>query len=41
MTPSCPECVTTSYGIRIKALMRGWDIYPSLLSASCHPVEVQ
>lgn len=41
IAPGWQQCTTTSYGVRIKALMRGWDIYPTLLSANCHPVEVK
>jgi hypothetical protein len=36
--PGLNRCTITSYGIRIKLLMRGMDIYPELLKASCTPV---
>jgi len=29
------KCVVTTYGIRIKLLMRGIDLYPDLLEVSC------
>lgn len=36
--PGVNRCVITSYGFRLKTLMRNWEIYPHLLSASCQPV---
>lgn len=36
--PGFNRCVITSYGLRIKLLMRGLDLYPELLKASCVPV---
>lgn len=35
IAPGWEQCVITSYGIRAKLFMRTWDIYPSLLSATC------
>lgn len=36
--PGLNRCTITSYGVRVKFLMRGFDIYPELLKASCTPV---
>lgn len=36
--PGLNRCVISSYGVRVKLLMRGLDIYPQLLKASCTPV---
>lgn len=36
--PGLNRCVITSYGVRVKLLMRGFDVYPELLRASCAPV---
>lgn len=36
--PGLNRCIISSYGIRIKLLMRGLDVYPELLKASCVPV---
>ncbi len=36
--PVVSKCHITSYGIRIKFVMRQMDIYPDLLSVSCAPV---
>lgn len=36
--PGLNRCIISSYGVRIKFLMRGFDIYPELLKASCTPV---
>jgi hypothetical protein len=36
--PGLNRCVISSYGVRVKFLMRGFDIYPELLKASCTPV---
>lgn len=35
IAPGWEQCTITSYGIRVKTLMRTWDIYPTLLSATC------
>lgn len=32
------RCKITSYGLRIKPLMRGFDIYPDLLQTECSPL---
>lgn len=39
IAPGWQECEVTSYGIRIKLLMRNWDIYPELLSAKCSAIK--
>jgi hypothetical protein len=36
--PGVSRCTTLSYGLRIKLLMRQWDLYPDLLDAVCEPV---
>lgn len=36
--PGLNKCIITTYGVRVKFLMRGFDIYPELLRASCTPV---
>lgn len=36
--PGVNRCTTTSYGLRLKFLMRGWEIQPQLVRASCEPV---
>lgn len=38
VAPGMNECEVASYGIRIKTLMRKWDIYPDMLSATCKPL---
>jgi hypothetical protein len=37
--PGVHRCVILSYGIRIKLLMRQYDVWPDLLEASCKPVD--
>jgi hypothetical protein len=37
--PGVNRCEILSYGIRIKLLMRQYDIWPDLLEASCRPVD--
>lgn len=37
VAPGVNDCQVTSYGIRVRALMRGWGIYPHLLNAVCVP----
>lgn len=37
IAPGVNRCEVTSYGIRVKALMRGWGIYPDMLDAVCVP----
>lgn len=39
VAPGVNSCDVISYGIRIKALMRGWDVYPWLLDAVCVPYQ--
>lgn len=39
VAPGVNRCDVTSYGFRVKALMRGWDIYPDMLDATCVPYE--
>ena len=39
VAPGVNSCDVTSYGIRIKALMRGWDVYPDMLDAVCVPYQ--
>ena len=39
VAPGVNRCEVTSYGIRIKALMRGWGIYPNMLDAICTPYQ--
>ncbi len=36
--PGFNRCVITSYGLRVKLIMRGFDLYPELIKASCVPV---
>ena len=35
------RCKITSYGLRVKFLMRGFDIYPDLLQTECSPLNEQ
>lgn len=35
VAPGVNRCDVLSYGIRVKTLMRNWDVYPDLLSAKC------
>ena len=37
IAPGINRCEVLSYGIRVKALMRGWGIYPLMLDAVCEP----
>ena len=37
--PGLNKCTITSYGLRWKFFMRGMDIYPYILRASCNPVK--
>ncbi len=39
VAPGVNSCKVVSYGFRVKALMRGWDIYPDMLDATCVPYE--
>lgn len=41
VAPGVNRCEVTSYGIRIKALMRGWGIYPEMLDAVCTPYQTE
>jgi hypothetical protein len=38
IAPGWEQCVITSYGIRAKFFMKQWDIYPTLLSATCKDI---
>lgn len=38
VSPGVNECQVKSYGIRVKTLMRRWDVYPDMLDAVCQPV---
>ena len=35
---SISQCTITSYGVRLKLIMRGADIYPDLLKTECTPM---
>lgn len=35
IAPGWQKCVITSYGFRMKTMIRRWEIYPTLLSAKC------
>lgn len=37
VAPGVNKCEVTSYGIRLRAMMRGWGVYPHLLNAVCAP----
>lgn len=39
VAPGVNKCEVHSYGLRIRALMRGWGIYPDMLDATCTPYE--
>lgn len=39
VAPGVNRCEVTSYGIRIRALMRGWDVFPDMLDAVCTPFD--
>jgi hypothetical protein len=41
IAPGWQQCTITSYGIRVKFLMRNWDIYPELVSARCTAIPGQ
>lgn len=41
IAPGVNKCEVVSYGIRVKALMRGWGIYPDMLDAVCVPYSEQ
>jgi hypothetical protein len=36
---SISQCKITSYGVRLKLIMRGMDIYPDLLRTECDPLQ--
>ena len=36
---SISRCTITSYGVRVKLIMRGMDIYPDLLRTECAPLQ--
>lgn len=36
---SISRCVITSYGVRMKFVMRGMDIYPDVLKTECEPLQ--
>lgn len=38
VAPGLNKCEVTSYGIRVKTLMRRLDIYPKILAVKCDPV---
>lgn len=35
IAPGWQRCTITSYGFRMKTMIRRWEIYPELLSAKC------
>jgi hypothetical protein len=37
---SISQCKITSYGVRLKFVMRGMDIYPDLLRTECEPLQI-
>jgi hypothetical protein len=37
---SISKCTITSYGVRIKLIMRGMDIYPDVLQTECEPLQI-
>lgn len=39
VAPGVNSCQVQSYGVRIKSLMRGWDVFPHMLNATCSPYE--
>lgn len=41
IAPGWQQCTVTSYGVRLKFLMRNWDIYPELVSARCSAIPGQ
>ena len=38
---SISKCTITSYGVRIKLVMRGMDIYPDVLQTKCTPLQTE
>ena len=36
---SISKCTITTYGVRIKLVMRGMDIYPDVLQTECNPLQ--
>lgn len=40
VAPGVNRCEVSSYGIRVRALMRGWGIYPDMLNAICTPYQI-
>jgi len=38
---SISKCTITSYGVRIKLVMRGMDIYPDVLQTKCAPLQIE
>jgi hypothetical protein len=38
---SISKCTITSYGVRIKFVVRGMDIYPDVLSTECAPLQTE
>jgi hypothetical protein len=40
VAPGVNLCDVTSYGIRVTALIRGWDLYPDMLYATCTRMKV-
>lgn len=39
IAPGWQQCTITSYGFRIKTMIRRFEIYPELLQARCGPIE--
>jgi hypothetical protein len=39
IAPGLNRCEVTSYGVRVRFLVRGWGLYPDMLWSSCTPVE--
>lgn len=38
IAPGWQKCTITSYGFRMKTMIRRWEIYPELLSAKCEEI---
>ncbi len=38
---SISKCTITTYGLRIKLVMRGMDIYPDVLQTECAPLQTE
>lgn len=38
IAPGWQKCMITSYGFRVKTMIRRFEIYPELLAASCEPL---